>query len=204
MVADRSEHEVPEPRIRIDVRASVPYSEIAAQALAVLESRPVTVDTGLVRGQAHVRDVRVHASGARLAVAVTLQADLAWPLPRLRGTLALSATPVYDAETQTLRLSDVTVTADVDHVLARAAFAYKRGEIVDALAGASLDVGPVLRDLRDRLNTSLSGHRPAPGVALQGHVETLRVHDVLLADELVVVASASGRLRVIVDPRSVD
>jgi hypothetical protein len=35
-----------------------------------------------------------------------------------------------------LRLSDVTVTADVDHVLARAAFAYKRGEIVDALAGA--------------------------------------------------------------------
>jgi hypothetical protein len=41
-------------------------------------------------------------------------------------------------------------------------------------------------------------------VALQGHVETLRVHDVLLADELVVVASASGRLRVIVDPRSVD
>jgi hypothetical protein len=204
MEADGREHEVPEAMIRVEVRASVPYSEIAAQALAVLERRPVAVDTRFVRGQLHVRDVRVHASGARLAVAVSLQGDLAWPLPRVRGTLALSATPVYDAETQTLRLSDVTVTADVDHVLARAAFAYKRGEIVDALAGASFDAGPLLRDLRDRLNASLSGGGSAAGVALQGHVETMRVHDVLLAEELVVVASASGRLRVSGVARGVD
>lgn len=182
----------------------MPYSEIAAQALAVLESRPVTVDTGLVRGQLHASEVRVHASGARLAVAVTLQADLAWPLRRIRGILDLSAVPVYDGEAQSLRLSEVMVTADVDHVLARAAFAYKRGEIVDALAGASFDVGPLLQGLRDRLNASLSGHGLAPGVVLQGHVETLRVHDVLLAEELVVVASASGRLRVTSGPRGVD
>jgi hypothetical protein len=125
-------------------------------------------------------------------------------LPRVRGVLDLAAVPVYDPETQTLRLSDVTVTADVDHVLARAAFAYKRGEIVDTLAGAALDVQPLLQDLRDRLNAGLSGHELAPGVALLGHVETLRVHDVLLAEELVVVASASGRLRVVSGARPPD
>jgi hypothetical protein len=179
----------------------MPYSEIATQALAVLERRPVTVDARFLRGQVHVSGVRIHASGARLAVAVTFQADLAWPLPRVRGVLDLTAVPVYDGETETLRLSDVTVTADVDHVLARAAFGFKRDQIVDALRGASFDVGPLLRDLRDRLNASLSGHGVAPGVALSGHVETMRVHDILLAEELVVVASASGRLRVIVDPR---
>jgi hypothetical protein len=204
MVADRPEQESSEPRIRVEVRASVPYAEIAAQALAVLESRPVSVDTRFVRGQLHVRDVRVHASGARLVVALSLHGDLAWPLPQVRGTLELCATPVYDAEAQTLRLSDVTVTADVDHVLARAAFAYKRGEIVDALAAASFDVAPLLRDLRDRLNASLSGLGSAPGVAPRGRVETMRVHDVLLAEDLIVVASASGRLRLIGEPRDVD
>jgi hypothetical protein len=198
------EHEAPQPRISVEVRTSVPYSEIAAQALAVLERRPVPIDAGFVRGQVHATDVRIHASGARLAVAVTLRADLAWPLPRVRGVLDLAAVPVYDPETQTLRLSDVAVTADVDHVLARAAFAYKRGEIVDTLASAALDVQPLLQDLRDRLNAGLSGHELAPGVALLGHVETLRVHDILLADELVVVASASGRLRVVSGPRPPD
>jgi hypothetical protein len=198
------EPEPPEPMISLEARASVPYDEIAAQALTAIESRPVTVDAGVVRGRLHVVDVRVRASGARLAVAATFQADLAWPLPRVRGTLDLSARPIYDADTQTVRLSDVTVTADVDHVLARAAFAFKRAEIVDALNGLSLEAGPMLQDLRARLNAGLSGHELAPGIVLQGQVETLRVIDILLAEELVVVASASGRLRVTSGPRVVD
>ena len=76
------------------------------------------------------------------------------------------------------RLSDVSFTADVDHVLARAAIAHKRREIIDALTGVSVEVEPLLRDLRDRLNAGLSDHRLAPGVALRGHVETMRVNDI--------------------------
>jgi hypothetical protein len=185
--------------IRMEVRASVPYSEIATLALAAMKSRPVAVGAGFVRGDVHVSDVRIHPSGARLEVAVTFVADLAWPLPRVRGVLGLSATPVYDAETQSLRLGDVSTTADVDHVLARAALALKRREIVDALADLSLDLEPLLRGLRDRTNASLS-HGLAPGVALQGQVETMRVDDILLGEELVVVASAAGRIGVTTDP----
>jgi hypothetical protein len=192
----RHEPGLPEPMLTVEARASVPYSEIAAQALAALENRPLAIDAGVVRGRVRASGVRIRASGARLAVAVTVQADLAWPLPRVRGILDLSAVPLYDGDTQTVRLSDVRVTADVDHVLARAAFAFKRGEIVDALNGVSFEAGPLLRDLRDRLNAGLSGHALAPGVVLHGHVETLRVVDILVAQELVVVASASGRLRV--------
>jgi hypothetical protein len=207
MVADpslRREHAVADPMISMEARASVPYSEIAAQAAAALATRPLTVDAKYVRGQLHVRDVRVRPSGVRLEVTVTFHADLAWPLPRVRGTLDVSAMPLYDGETQTVRLSDAKVTADVDHVLARAAFAFKRGEIVEALNGMSFDVAPLLQDLRDRLNASLDGHELAPGVVLQGHVETLRVVDIQLAEELVVVASASGRLRVSLGPRGAD
>jgi hypothetical protein len=206
MLADpslRREPESLEPLIRMEARAFVPYSEIATQALAALVTRPLSVDTGVVRGQVHVVDVRVRASGAKLAAAVTFRAELAWPLPRLRGILDVEAMPVYDGEAQTLRLSDVTVTADVDHVLARAAFAFKRGEIVDALNRMSFDLGPRLRDLRDRLNAGLTGHGLAPGLVLHGHVATLRVTDILLAEELVVVASASGRLRVTSGPQAV-
>ena len=182
--------------ITIEVRASVPYAEIAAQALAALEGRPVPVATRFVRGHVRVRDVHIHPSGARLAVAVTFRADLNWPLPRVRGVLNLSATPIYDDESQTLRLSDVSFTADVDHVLARAAIAHKRREIIDTLRGVSVEVEPVLRDLRDRLNTGLSDHRLAPGVALRGHVETMRVNGILLSEALVVVASATGQVHV--------
>jgi hypothetical protein len=194
---------VAEPMISVEVRVSVPYADIAALALSAMESRPVPVDAGVVRGRVHVSDVRIRPSGPRLAVAVTFLADLAWPLPRVRGVLDLTGTPVYDGETQSVRLSEVAFTADVDHVLARAALAVKRREILDALDGLSLGVEPLLRDLRDRTNTSLSGHRLAPGVVLQGHVETIRVNDVRLAEELVVVASASGQLRVIIDPPAV-
>jgi hypothetical protein len=190
--------------ITIEVRVSIPYEEIAAQALAVLESRPVPVDTRFVRGHVHVRDVHIHPSGARLTVAVTVRADLNWPLPRFRGVLNLSAAPVYDDESQTLRLSDVSFTADVDHVLARAAIAHKRQEIIDTLKGVSVEVEPLLRDLRDRLNTGPSDHRFAPGVALRGHVETMRVHDIVLAEALVVVASASGQVHVSTDPPPVE
>ena len=186
--------------ISVVVRASVSYAAIAAQALAAMQSNPYTIDTGLVRGKVHVSDVLVRPLGAQLAVAVTIRADLAWPLPRVHGIVNLSATPVYDGETQTLRLNDVSFTGDVDHVLARAALAFKRGDIVDALEKASVDFEPLLRDLRDRLNASLTGHGLAPRVALQGHVETMRVDDILLAEELVVVASASGQLRVTIDP----
>lgn len=194
----------PEPMISMVVRASVPYSDVAALALAAIERKPVTFEARFVRGQVHVSDVLIRPSGAQLAVAVTVLADLAWPLPRVRGVLDFAATPVYDGETQALRLSDVSLTADVDHVLARAAFAFKRSEIVDALDAVSLDVEPWLRDLRDRLNASLSGSGLAPGVALRGHVETMRVDDILIAEELVVVASATGRLRATVDPPAVD
>jgi hypothetical protein len=186
--------------ISIEVRASVPYSEIAAQVVAALESRPVTVDAAFIRGTVRVSEVVIHPSGAQLAVAVTLLADLAWPLPRVRGVLNLTATPVYDGETQTLRLREVAFTADVDHVLARAAFALRRGEIVDKLNAVAVDVEPLLQDLRDRLNVSLTDHVVAPGVALRGQVETMRVDDIRLAEELVVVASVSGQLRMIVDP----
>jgi hypothetical protein len=186
--------------ITIEVRASVPYAEIAAQAAAALAIRPMPVDARFVRGHVHVMDVQIRPSGARLAVAVTFRADLDRPLPRVRGVLRLSATPVYDSEAQTVRLSDVTVAADVDHVLARAALAYKRREIVDALSAVSVEVEPLLRDLRSRLNTGPANHRVAPGVTLQGHVETMRVLDVLVEEELVVVASATGQLRVIVAP----
>jgi len=186
--------------ITIEVRASVPYAEIAAQALAALESRPVAVDTRFVRGQVHVRDVHIHPSGARLAVAVTVRADLNWPLPRVHGVLKLSTTPVFDDESQTLRLSDVSFTADVDHVLARAAIAHKRQEIIDTLNGVSVEVEPLLRDLRDRLNAGLSDHRLAPGVAMRSHVETMRVNDILISEALVVVASASGQVHVSTDP----
>lgn len=189
-----------DPMITIEVRAAVPYSEIAAQALAALESRPVTVDTRFVRGHVHVSELHIHPSGARLSVAVTVRADLNWPLPQVRGVLNLSATPVYDDESQTLRLSDVSITADVDHVLARAAIAHKRREIIDALNGVSVEVEPLLRDIRDRLNTGLSDHRVAPGIALRGQVETIRVNEILLSEALVVVASASGQLRVRTTP----
>ncbi len=190
--------------ISVEVRASVPYSELAAQAWAALERRPVPVDAGLVRGSLRVSDVRIRPLGPQLVVAVTLIADLAWPLPRVHGVLNLSATPLFDPDAQTLRLSDVALTAEVDHALARAAFAYKRREIVDALRGVSFEVEPMVHRLRDRLNTNLAEAALAPGVALQGHVETMRVTDIRLADELVVVASASGRLRVVIAPRAVE
>jgi hypothetical protein len=186
--------------ISVVVRASVPYSEIATQALVAIERRPMTIDTRFLKGQVRVDDLLIRPSGAQLAVAVTLVADLAWPLPRVRGTLDLAATPAFDGPSQTLRLRDVSVTADIDHVLARAAFVYKRGEIVEALRDLSLEVEPLLRDLRDRLNSSLTGHALAPGVELHGQVETMRVEDLLVAEELVIVASASGRLRVSVAP----
>lgn len=187
--------------ISVVVRASVSYAAIAAQALAAFESRPHTIDAGLVRGKVHVSDVIVRPLGAQLTVAITFQADMKWPLPRVRGIVNLSATPVYDADTQRLRLSDVAITGDVDHVLARAALASKRRGIVDALNDVLFDFEPVLRDLRDRLNAGLSGSGIAPKVALQGRVETMHVDDIILAEELIVVASASGQLRVIMDPR---
>ncbi|MCA1789349.1 MAG: DUF4403 family protein [Thioalkalivibrio sp.] len=155
---------------------------------------------GFVRGLLHISDVLVRPLGAQLTVAVTFQADLAWPLPLVRGVVKVSATPVYDGETQSLRLGDVSITGDVDHVLARAALAFKRRDIIDALNDFSFDLEPVLRDLH-RLNASLSGHGVAPNAALQGQVETMRVDDILVAEELIVVASASGQLRVIMDPR---
>lgn len=187
--------------ISMVVRASVSYAAIAAQALAAFERKPYAIDAGLVRGRVYVSDVLVRPLGAQLTVAVTFQADLARPLPRVRGILNVSATPVYDGNTQSLRLSDVSITGDVDHLLARAALAFKRRAIVDALNDVSLDLEPVLRDLRDRLNASLSGHGLVPNAALQGQVETMRVDDILVAEELIVVASASGQLRVIIDPQ---
>ncbi len=186
--------------ISMVVRASVSYAAIAAQALAAFERKPYAIDAGIVRGQMSISDVLVRPLGAQLSVAITFQADLARPLPRVRGILNVAATPVYDGETQRLRLSDVSITGDVDHLLARAALAFKRRAIVDALNDVSLDLEPVLRDLRDRANASLSGHGVAPNVALQGHVETVRVDDILVAEQLIVVASASGQLRVIIDP----
>lgn len=186
--------------IHIEVRASVPYATIAAQALALFEREPYAIDAGLVRGPVHVSDVVVRPSGEQLTVAVSVRAELAWPLPLVRGVVEVSGTPVYDGDAQRLRLSDVSVTGDVDHVLARAALALKRRAIVDALEGFSLDLEPVLRDLRDRLNASLSGRGLAPNVALQGRVEMMRVDDVLVDEALIVVASASGRLSTIIDP----
>lgn len=186
--------------IRMVVRASVSYAAIAAQALAAFERHPYAIDAGLVRGRVSISDVLVRPLDAQLTVAITFRADLARPLPRVRGILNVSATPVYDGETQRLRLSDVSITGDVDHLLARAALALKRRAIVDALNDVSLDLEPVLRGLRDRLNASLSGHGFAPNVALGGHIATMRVDDILVAEELIVVASASGQLRVIIDP----
>lgn len=93
-----------------------------------------------------------------------------------------------------MRLSDVAITGDVDHVLARAALAIKRRAIVDALNDVSLDLEPVLRDLKARLNASLSGYGFAPNAALHGQVETMHVDDILVAEELIVVASAFGEL----------
>ena len=168
--------------IRMEVRVSVPYAAIAAQALAL-------------------REVHVRPSGPQLTVAVAFRAELAWPAPLVRGTLRVAGTPIYDAATQRLRLSDVSITGDVDHVLARAALAYKRRALVDALSGFSLDLEPVLRRLRDRSNAGLAGRDLAPNVALRGHVETMRVDEILLADELILVASASGDVRAIADLR---
>lgn len=186
--------------ISLVVRASVSYAALAAQALAAFESNAYAIHAGPVRGQVHVSDVLVRPSGAQLTVAVTFRADVAWPLPRVRGTVNVEATPVYDGETQRLRLSDVSVTDAVDPVLARAALAVTRRRIVDALGDFSLDLEPVLRDLRDRLNASLSGYGVAPKVALHGQIETMRVDDVLVEEELIVVASASGQLRLVFDP----
>lgn len=187
--------------ISIEVRVSISYAALAAQALVAFESNPYTIDEGVVRGRVHVSDVLVRPSGAQVAVAVTFQADLAWPLPNVHGIVNVLGTPVYDRETQRLRLSDVSITGEIDHVLARAALAFKRRAIVDALNEFSLDLEPVLRDLRDRSNASLSGYGIAPNAALQGQIETMRVDDILVAEELIVVASASGELRVIIDPR---
>lgn len=186
--------------IRMVVRVSVSYAAIAAQAMAALEHEPYPIDTRFVRGQVHVTDVQVRPSGAQLAAAVTLDADLAWPLPRVRGVVTVSGTPVYDAEAQSVRLRDVAITGDVDHVLARAALAIKRREIVDALSAFSFDLGPVLLDLRERVNAGLSGHEVAPNATLHGQVETMRVDELVVGEELTVVASASGQLRVSLDP----
>lgn len=186
--------------ISLMVRASVSYPALAAQALAAFESNPFSIHAGPVRGQVHISDVLVRPSGARLMVTMTFRADVTWPMPRVRGTVNVEATPVYDGETQRLRLSDVSVTGAVDPVLARAALAITRRRIVDALSGSSLDLEPVLRDLRDRLNANLSDYGVAPKVALHGQVETMRVDDIHLEEELIVVASASGQLRVVFDP----
>ena len=187
--------------ISLVVRVSVPYAAIAEQLSAFVERDPYPITAGLVRGRVHVSDVLVRPSGARLTVDVSFRAELAWPVPVVRGVLHVSGTPVYDASTQRLRLSDVSITGDVDHVLARAALAFKRRAIEGALTAFSLDLEPVLRDLRDRLNASLSGRGLAPNVPIQGQVETMRVDEILVAEELIVVASASGHVRALADLR---
>jgi hypothetical protein len=185
--------------IRIEVRAAVPYAVIAEHATAAMKRRPILVDEGLVRGQVRVEDVRVEPSGAQLTVTVRFVADLAWPLPRVRGSVRLTGTPVFDEGAQSLRLRDVAFAGDVDHFLARAALAVKRRSIVDTLTGRSLDLGPILGTLRARINTVMDGHRPVTDVAVDGAVDVLRVDDIVVAEDLIVVASAAGRLRVVLD-----
>ena len=68
-------------------------------------------------------------------------------------------------------------------------------EIVDALDAFAFDLGPVLHDLHERPNASLSDRDATPTTAVRGRIETLRVDDLLLGEEVTVVASASGDLR---------
>lgn len=182
--------------IRLEVRAALPYAEIAAQVLAYLKGRPIPVDQGPVRGQLRVEDVRIRPSGGHLAVTVGFVADLAWPLPQVRGSVHGTARPDFDEATQSVRLRDVALTADVDPVLARAVFASRRRRMQEALADLSLDVQPTLERLRDGVNAGLAGPRRTPGVAVEGAVDAVRVEGILVSDDLIVVASATGRLRV--------
>lgn len=186
--------EVPPPKVEIRLPAFADYDLISDQAADLLRDQTFPIEAGSLRGTVRVNDVAVYPAGSRLALRVTLHADLASPFPDVRASATLVATPVLDEATQTLTLTDVAYTADIDNIIARALLALRRAEVAETLESLTLDLSPVAEQARGELSAALNDVEFEPGVRVTGSVDEVAVTDLTLTEKLSLTAIVTGQV----------
>lgn len=182
--------------LRVPVR--LPYPALSQAATRAARERPLTLPLPF-SPTLRVISVTVTPRGTALNAAVTLR--ISGPLGLdLQATADVMGTPILDPSGHLVTLRDVTVTTRRAGLTGRVLgwLADQRAQAYLARA-ARFDLTPQLRQAQRQLQERLP-FTPAPGVELAGTVGPLRLNELRVTPEaLVVLATASGQVQGTVD-----
>jgi hypothetical protein len=192
-------------RVAIGVPIDIPFTEINKILEPQFKGRTFP-DDKTTPYQVEIRKASLNATGNQLLIALLVKATerKSWFGFGAEATVHVLGKPVLDAEKQTLRLTDISLTVESEAAFgllsaaARAAIPY----VQDALAEhAVIDLKPFAADARTKIGETLAEFRQSTdGVRVDAAVNDLRMTGIEFDSKtLRVVAEATGTVRVAVN-----
>jgi hypothetical protein len=192
-------------RVAIGVPIDIPFTEINKILEPQFKGRTFP-DDKTTPYQVEIRKASINATGDRLLIALLVKATerKSWFGFGADATVHVLGKPVLDADKQTLRLTDISLTVESEAAFgllgtaARAAIPY----VQDALAEhAVIDLKPFSADARVKIGEALAEFRQSTdGVRVDAAVNDLRMTGIEFDSKtLRVVAEATGTVRVAVN-----
>jgi hypothetical protein len=186
--------------LRVAMPVTLGWEALTELARAELVGPEWPVHTaGLQAATVQLHDLELYPSGT--AVAAVLEYAVDHPGGTTAGTLALTATPRWDADARRLELAhfDYVLRTD-DAMVARPNVLAEEAVEAAIQERLSFPLGARLDEARLRVNDALAEGRADAGRTVAGRIDTLAVRGLALTDEaLVIEAVASGELAVEID-----
>jgi hypothetical protein len=189
------------PRMTIAVPVRMPYDALTAALRTALMAQPFAADTAAGKVLVTVKDVEVYPSNGKVAVGLSIDAELPVSFLGVKGKIYVTGTPSVEAGTR-ISFPDAAFTQSLDNAFWSVASSAFEGPLRAALRKAAVyDVGPEIAKAKQALADKLRDPSLAPGISVSVENVDIGVGRVAVADaELAVEGLVSADVTVSANP----
>jgi Domain of unknown function (DUF4403) len=168
---------VPNEPFTINILTDMPYPEAARMARQFLKGYTYTSGKRAVT----VNDIQLYGQGERMVIETALSGSY-------NGKIYLVGKPVFDAATNSVRMTDVQFDLGTKNMLLKSAKWLVSGPLERKIAeGMVFPLAENLTTLKQTLNDQLRNYQATPSVAVRGDIKEIAVEDVSLQSSGIIV-----------------
>ena len=138
-----------------------------------------------------VTDIKVFGKNDKMVIGTTLKGSI-------NGTIYLTGIPVFDQETQTVKIKDIDYDIETKNKLLKTADWLMHGTFVKMIEPSlTMPIGDKLEESRKMIQNQLTNNHITKNILLNGQLLTLTIENIFLTPESIkVLVNMKGNLAV--------
>ncbi len=171
----------------INLMSEVTYKSADSLAKQYLKGKTFTQGKRTVT----VTDIKVYGNNDKMVIGTTLKGSI-------NGTIYLTGVPVFEQETQTVKIKDIDYDMQTKNKLLKTADWLMHGTFVKMIEPSlTMPIGDKLEESRKMIQSQLTNNHLTKNILLNGTLQNLSIENIFLTPESIkVLVNLKGSLAV--------